>query len=68
MKSSNVEINIITKACPSAWNMGAIFDCMLSMKDHVNAMCKECFCRIRNIAMVRRSLTKLWYMCSIHTN
>jgi len=48
----------VVTASPSARNIGAIFDCTLSMKDHVNALCRSCYCHIRNIGKVRRLLTK----------
>ena len=56
----------IIKASPSARNIGAIFDRSLTMKDHIHAMCRACYCHIRNIGKVRSHLTKDAAITLIH--
>ena len=45
-------------ATTSARNIGAIFDCSMTMQEHVNAMCRSCYCHIRSLGRIRHSLTK----------
>ena len=47
-------------------NIGAIFDCSLTMKDHIQANCRACYCPIRNIGKVRRHLKKDAAITIIH--
>ena len=42
----------------AARNIGATFDNSLTMKQHVNAMCRAGYCHIKNIGRVRGSLTQ----------
>jgi hypothetical protein len=48
----------MVEASKSAGNIGAILDHKLSMKDHINTLCRSCYCHIRNIGKVRPSLTR----------
>ena len=50
----------------SARNIGAIFDSSLNMKDHVNSLCRSCYCHLRNIGKIRKSLTKDAAITLIH--
>ena len=66
---SNDSIQIgdsIIKSSHSARNIGAIFDCTMSMKEHVATMCRACYCIIRNIGKVRSSLTEDAAMTIVH--
>ena len=45
-------------ASSSARNIGAIFDNTLSMKDHIQTVCRSCYCQVRSIGKVRSFLTK----------
>ena len=38
-------------------NLGVIFDSQLSMRDHVRHVCRSCFYQLRQLRVVRRSLT-----------
>ena len=38
-------------------NLGVIFDSQLSMRDHVRHVCHSCFYQLRQLRVVRRSLT-----------
>ena len=46
------------QASSSARNIGAVFDSTASMKEHVQAICRACYCHVRNIGKVRRNLTR----------
>ena len=59
LHSQSIKIGDATVAStPSARNIGAIFDTSLTMKDHVNAICRSSYCHIRNLGRIRPSLTK----------
>jgi predicted nucleic acid-binding Zn-ribbon protein len=59
LKIDEIKIgDTIVKASKSARNIGAIFDHTLSMKDHINTLCRSCYCHIRNIGKVRPLLTR----------
>ena len=45
-------------ASSSARNIGAIFDDKVSMKEHVQYICKSCYYHLRNIGKVRHCLTQ----------
>ena len=42
--------------CKNAKNLGVIFDSTFSFSDHVSALCKACFPKIRVLSRVRRYL------------
>ena len=44
-------------ASNSARNIGAIFDLQLSMKEHVNNICRACYHQLQHIGKVRKCLT-----------
>ena len=44
-------------ASSAARNIGAVFDCQLTMKDHVANVCRACYFQLRSIGKVRRYLT-----------
>ena len=55
---SSVDICSETVLCStSARNIGVIVDQSLSMKPHVNAVCKSSFFHLRNIGFIRKYLT-----------
>ena len=47
------------RVCPSvsARNIGVVFDEMLSLKKHVNSICKAALFHLRNVAKIREYLT-----------
>jgi len=43
---------------PAAYNLGFLLDSLqLTMKDHVSAVCRSCFWQLRQLRLVRSSLT-----------
>jgi hypothetical protein len=59
LSSDSIKIgNTTIKASQSARNIGAIFDSGMSMKEHINTICRACYLLIRNIGKVRSVLTK----------
>ena len=55
----SLEVGEVTvEAVNTARNIGVIMDGGLTMKDHVNAVCKSAYAQLRNIALVRRFITK----------
>ena len=42
---------------PAARNLGLLLDSQLTMKDHVSALCRSCFWQLRQLRLVRSSLT-----------
>ena len=38
-------------------NLGVIYDVSMCFEDHVNRLCRSCYCELRNISRVRRYLT-----------
>ena len=53
-------------ASASAHSIGAIFDRTVSLKEQVHSICRSCYCHIRNIGRVRRSLTKEASISRVH--
>ena len=51
---------------PSVRNIGAVFDSVFSMEDHVNSMCRAAYLHIRNIWSIRSYLTKEATLCLVH--
>ena len=45
-------------ASTSACNIYAIFDSKMNTKEHVNTICKSCYCHLRNLWKVRHFLTQ----------
>ena len=60
-KLSNRSINVggsVIEASEKARNLGAVFDTNLTLKSHVNALCKSARYHLHNISLARRYLTK----------
>ena len=58
MNSSSVALGSSTLACQSTVNnLGVTIDCQLTMKDHVRRTCTACFYQLRQLRVVRRSLS-----------
>ena len=65
---SSVDICNETVLCSvSARNIGVILDQSLSMKTHVNAVCKSSFFHLRNIGFIRKYLTPDSVKIIVHT-
>jgi hypothetical protein len=55
---SSITIGDISVSTSStARNIGAIFDCHLSMTSHVSSICQSCYIHLRNIGKIRKFLT-----------
>ena len=50
-------VDHVIRYSDSARNLGVMFDCNLSMNDHVNKVCQTCYFEIKNIAAIRHVLT-----------
>ena len=65
---SSVDLCNETVLCSvSARNIGVILDQSLSMKTHVNAVCKSSFFHLRNIGFIRKYLTPDSVKIIVHT-
>ena len=60
-KVSNIEIsvgNVNIKPCSKVRNLGVIFDCNMTMEEHVNNVCKTSYFYIRLLGKLRKFLDK----------
>ena len=60
-KLSNTSVNVggsVIESSEKARNLGAVFDTNLTLKSHVNALCKSAGYNLHNISLARRYLTK----------
>jgi len=60
-KVDNIEIsvgNVNIKPCSKVRNLGVIFDCNMTMEDHVNNVCKASYFYIRLLGKFRKFLDK----------
>ena len=60
-KVSNLTLNVadsIIESSETVKNLGAIFDTHMSLKAHVNAICKAARYHLYNISLARRYLTR----------
>ena len=46
------------KPSDSAKNLGVTFDSNMSLSQHVSALCRSCFCNIRDLCRIRRFINK----------
>ena len=49
---------VTVEAVDFARNIGVIMDGGLTMKDHINAVCKSAYAQLQNVDLVRRFITK----------
>ena len=60
-KVGNIEIsvgNVNIKPCSKVRNLGVIFDCNMTMEEHVNKVCKTSYFYIRLLGKLRKFLDK----------
>ena len=60
-KVDNIEIsvgNVNIKPCSKVRNLGVIFDCNMTMEEHVNNVCKSSYFYIRLLGKLRKFLDK----------
>ena len=54
LKVGDKDVQVVTTAVR---NLGAWFDCNLSMSTHINKICQSVYCHLHNIRQIRKSLT-----------
>jgi hypothetical protein len=64
-KAINVN-NVEIKAVGKVKNLGVIFDKTMNMEDQVKSMCKKAFYNIKNLAHIRKSLSKEDTKTAVH--
>ena len=50
----------------AARNIGVIFDDTLSMKNHIDAVCKSCFLQLRNLSKIRSFIPQRYLESLVH--
>ena len=67
LKSNSINVNnTCIRAVDKVKNLGVIFDKNMTMEKQVNSMCKKAFYNIKNVAHIRKSLSKNDTKTAIH--
>ena len=67
LKSNSINVNnACIRAVDKVKNLGVIFDKNMTMEKQVNSMCKKAFYNIKNVAHIRKSLSKNDTKTAIH--
>jgi len=59
-KHSVTELSLLSARVifsPAAYNLDFLLDSQLTMKDHISALCRSCFWQLRQLRLLRSSLT-----------
>ena len=70
-KLSNISIDVegsVIEASDKARNLGALFDTNLTLKSHVNVLCKSARYHVDNISFAGRYFTKAWVVGKVEVH